>query len=293
MNLSPIRALGKKIGDRNMESVFRKSASPAAIATEVTSLSWLAAARATGGAPVAELLRHGDTWLETRHLTLGSPTRDEAREFGRRLARTHAAGAPFFGAAPPGLAIGDAVLAELPSPVVAEPSHTSWGAFFAALRLAPHMDRAQDAGCFDVDQADRLWSLIDRVAVGEFDAEQPRAVRDAHENAGSSGGHVAARIHGDLWGGNIVWSREKSGTVGTLIDPSAHGGHAETDLAELTVFGSPHVEEIIAGYDDVSALADGWRQRVPIHQLHMLLVHVEKFGEGYVQRAVGVTDGFR
>ncbi len=29
---------------------------------------------------------------------------------------------------------------------------------------------------------------------------------------------------------------------GTLIDPAAHGGHAETDLAELGVFGSRHLE---------------------------------------------------
>ena len=275
-----------------MESVFRKAASPAAIATEVTSLSWLAAACATGGAPVAELLRHGDTWLETRRLTPGSPTRAEAREFGRRLAKTHAAGAQFFGAAPPGLAVGDAVLAELPSPVVEEPTYTSWGAFFAALRLAPHIDRAQDAGCFNADQAHRLWSLIDRVAAGEFDAEQPRAVRDAHEDAGPTADQPVARIHGDLWGGNIVWSQDTSGIAGTLIDPSAHGGHAETDLAELAVFGSPHLEDTIAGYDEISALADGWRQRVPVHQLHMLLVHVEKFGEGYVPTAVGLTDGF-
>ncbi len=221
----------------------------------------------------------------------GSPTGDEARIFGRRLAMTHAAGAAFFGAAPPGLAAGSAVLAELPSPVVEKPTHTSWGAFFSALRLAPHMKQAQDEGCFDADQAERLWSVIARVAAGEFDADQPSAVRNGLIESDSMRAQPAvARLHGDLWGGNVVWAQDEHGTTGTLIDPSAHGGHAETDLAELAVFGSPHLEDTIAGYQDVSALSDGWRERMPVHQLHMLLVHVVKFGEGYVPTAVGLTD---
>lgn len=280
------------IGETRVD-VFRKSASPAAIATEVASLSWLADATDEGGAPVAELLRHDSGWLETRRMRHGSPTPDDARAFGRRLVMTHAAGADFFGAAPPGLAAGSAVLAELPSPVVEEPTYRSWGAFFAALRLAPHMEQAQNSGFFDPDQADLLWSLIDRVAAGEFDAEQPWAVRAAHmERASPDGQPAVARLHGDLWGGNIVWAHDGQGTTGTLIDPSAHGGHAETDLAELAVFGSPHLADTVAGYHEVSALADGWRSRVPVHQLHMLLVHVVKFGEGYVPRAVGLTDRF-
>ncbi len=276
-----------------MSDTFHKSGSPAAIATEVASLSWLAGATDAGGAPVAELLTHDSGWLETRRLTPAPPSRDAARDFGRRLAMTHASGAEFFGVAPPGLKAADAVLAELPSPVVEEPTYDSWGAFFAALRLAPHMKDAQSAGHFDHGQADRVWKMVDRVADGDFDATQPGAVVDAQNDA-SPDGHqpLVARLHGDLWGGNVVWARQGSRAVGTLIDPSAHGGHAETDLAELAVFGSPHLEDTIAGYQEVSALADGWRERVPVHQLHMLLVHVVKFGEGYVPWAVGLTDGF-
>lgn len=277
-----------------MSEFFRKSASPAGIATEVTSLMWLAGATADGGAPVAELVSHGDRWLETRRLTPGSPSTQESRALGQRLAMTHAAGASFFGAAPPGLAVEDAVLAELPSPVVARPTYASWGAFFAALRLAPHMDRAQDEGFFTAEQADRLWQMIDRVADGEFDAEQPQSVRERHQGGGANDDQPAvARIHGDLWGGNIVWAHQGPEVVGTLIDPSAHGGHAETDLAELGVFGSPHLSETIEGYQEVSPLAEGWQERIPIHQLHMLLVHVEKFGQGYVPATVALTDGFQ
>ena len=93
-----------------------------------------------------------------------------------------------------------------------------------------------------------------------------------------------ARIHGDLWGGNVVWAEE-----GTLIDPCANGGHAETDLAELALFTSPHLAHTIAGYDEVSQLADGWRERVPLHQFHMLLVHVVLFGGGYLRQTLDVA----
>ncbi len=90
-----------------------------------------------------------------------------------------------------------------------------------------------------------------------------------------------ARIHGDLWSGNVLWS----GGKGWLIDPAAHGGHRETDLAMLALFGAPYRDEILAAYDAVTPLAAGWRARVPLHQLHPLLVHACLFGEPYGAQA--------
>lgn len=90
----------------------------------------------------------------------------------------------------------------------------------------------------------------------------------------------------------MVWASGVAGAVGTLIDPSAHGGHAETDLAERGVFGSPHLGDIIAGYQEVSPLATGWKERTPVHRLHMLLVHVVKFGGEYVGQALDVAARF-
>ncbi len=273
-----------------MGTTFRKTASPAAIATEVNSLCWLAEATPGGGAAVAEVVDSGDDWLNTRMLRAGSPSREDARRFGQRLAVTHAAGAAWFGAAPPGLPIEQAVLAELHSPAVAEPRYTSWGVFFAELRLQPYLDMASTGGTLEPSQSRRLSGFIDRIADGDFDADQPRAVLDSHANHGE--GLTVARLHGDLWGGNVVWASDDDGVNGTLIDPSAHGGHAETDLAELALFGSPHLSEITDGYREVSPMADGWEERVPVHQLHMLLVHVVLFGESYVPHALGVAERF-
>jgi fructosamine-3-kinase len=49
----------------------------------------------------------------------------------------------------------------------------------------------------------------------------------------------------------------------------------------LALFGAPHLNTILGAYRDEKPLADGWRERVPMHQLHPLLVHVCLFGEAY------------
>lgn len=272
-----------------MTRTFRKTGSPSAIATEVHSLRWLAAASSNGGAAVAELVDHGDSWLTTHMLDAARPSPDDAREFGRRLAMTHAAGAGWFGAVPPGLETGQAVLAELPSPSLVNPLYSSWGAFFAELRLLPYLEMARDRGALTEQETRRLSRLIDRVADGAFDAAQPAAVREAHRRTSPAAVPVA-RLHGDLWSGNVVWAVGQGRVTGTLIDPSAHGGHAETDLAELSLFGSPHLTETLRGYQEVSPLADGWTERAPLHQLHMLLVHVVLFGGGYVAQTMEAVE---
>ena len=42
-----------------------------------------------------------------------------------------------------------------------------------------------------------------------------------------------------------------------LIDPAAHGGHRETDLAMLALFGCPHLDDVLAAYDEAAPLAPG------------------------------------
>ncbi len=250
---------------------FRKTGSRLAVATEVRSLLWLAEAEPDGGAPVAKLADSGDDWLETVLLSHGSPTRSDAEEFGRRLARTHAADADWWGQAPPGLDPEHLVTANLGTPAAPEPQWGSFGEYYAEGRLRPYVEMAS---WLPDDDAVLLHRACDAVATGRFDSPQPALCGEV------------ARIHGDLWGGNVVWTTEGAGT---LIDPCANGGHAETDLAELALFGAPHLGATVAGYDEVSPLADGWHERVPLHQFHMLLVHVVLFRGGYVSEALSVA----
>jgi fructosamine-3-kinase len=110
-------------------------------------------------------------------------------------------------------------------------------------------------------------------------------VRDRLASGDLDDGEPPARIHGDLWSGNVMWTPD--GAV--LIDPAAHGGHRETDLALLALFGAPYLDEVVAGYEEIHPLADGWRERVPLHQLHCLLVHAVLFGGGYAAQAMAAA----
>ena len=90
-----------------------------------------------------------------------------------------------------------------------------------------------------------------------------------------------ARLHGDLWSGNVLWSPGRA----WLVDPAAHGGHRETDLAMLSLFGLPLLDRVLAAYDAAWPLATGWRDRLGVHQLWPLLVHAALFGGDYGPRA--------
>jgi fructosamine-3-kinase len=97
------------------------------------------------------------------------------------------------------------------------------------------------------------------------------------------------RLHGDLWNGNVIWTHDAGSCV---VDPAAHGGHRETDLAMLTLFGLPQLPRVLQAYEEVSPLAEGWEDRVGLHQLHPLLVHACRFGGGYGARAAEVASRY-
>jgi fructosamine-3-kinase len=181
--------------------------------------------------------------------------------FGRELAALHAAGAPAFGAPPPG-GPEDAAIGLAPMRNV---TGADWPRWYAEHRVLPYLRRAVDDGTLRPDEATVFGRVCARLPELAGPAEPP------------------ARLHGDLWNGNVLW-----GTDGRvwLIDPAAHGGHRETDLAMLQLFGCPHLDRVLAGYQEAAPLADGWRDRVALHQLFPLLVHVVLFGRSYAGQAV-------
>ncbi len=210
----------------------------------------------------------GDDHLELRRLTQQPPTAEAARELGAGLARTHDAGARSWGAAPDGWD-GDGFYGPLSEPLPLPLGRwTTWGTFYAEARVAPMVRVARDRGVYDATATRTFEQLCSRLTDGELDTDDR-----------------PARSHGDLWSGNVLWTADGA----TLIDPAAHGGHRENDLALLALFGAPHLDEIVAGYQEHHPLADGWRDRVPVHQLHCLLVHAILFGGGYAEQALAAT----
>lgn len=198
--------------------------------------------------------------IDVERLDPAAPTPRAAEELGRRLAATHAAGAAHFGS-PPGDWQGDGFIGPLPLP---HKPFDAWGHFYAALRIEPYARRAAASGALSPSGLAAVERVCARLRDGELDD-----------------GSAPARLHGDLWSGNVVWTAR--GAV--LVDPAAHGGHPETDLAMLALFGFPHLDRVLEAYDEVAKLADGWPERVALHQLHPLLVHAVLFGSGYGARA--------
>ena len=266
-----------------MDTIRKADSRRGRIAYEVAGLAWLAEA-SDPGAAVVPVLDHGATWLEEPRLVSVAPTPRAAEDFGRALAHTHAAGASHLGAPPPGFEgdgwMGEAHLSlpDRPSLAPASSQGESWGAFYARERIAPYLDDR----IFTAAERTLIDKLCERLESGALDHGQPRLVEDAknrHNNIG------AARTHGDLWSGNVMWTPE--GAV--LIDPAAQGGHAEEDLAALAVFGCPHYERILAAYNEASPLEDGWRERVALHQMHIIMIHCAVFGRSYVPEAMAIA----
>lgn len=243
---------------------------------EAAGLSWLAQAEPRGGIRIVRVKRASRERLVEERIHVGRPSPEAARRIGRSLARTHAAGAAWWGCPPDGCPdTARGIGCALTPWSTHDEAPSAWGAFFAQWRMRYYIRKLRDRGVVGKRESDLLERVADRVERGDFDAPQPALVRDA--------GFSVARLHGDLWAGNVLYLADPDAPTGAaLIDPMAYGGHAETDLAMLALFGFPYLEDVRAGYNEVSPLADGWRERVGVHQLAPLLLHCVLFGGSYV-----------
>jgi fructosamine-3-kinase len=268
--VSELRSTGSQFAYRHYRAsladgrvVFVKAAAGdqgAALSAEARGLAWLNEA---GAVPVPGVVGCDDSTLVISWVDAGAADTASAERFGRDLALMHAAGADRFGAPWPGF------IASLPLPNDGPTAGQSggaageeaggWPGWYASQRLLPYLRRAAGAGTLGPAQVRPVEAVMARIGDLAGPAEPP------------------SRIHGDCWSGNVLWS----GGRGWLIDPAAHGGHRETDLAMLALFGAPFLDRILASYHDAAPLAAGWRARVPLHQLHPLLVHACLFGAGY------------
>jgi len=234
--------------------VFVKSnfgADPTMFAAEARGLAWLAQARALR---VPQVLAVGETFLVLERISPARRPPDFDERLGRDLAALHRFGAPGFGLD------HDNFIGRLPQ---SNTPAASWPEFYRSRRLEPQLRLARDAGLCGSAMArgfDRLFTVLDE-RVGP--AEPP------------------ARLHGDLWGGNMIVDQTGAGC---LIDPAVYGGHREVDLAMMRLFGG-FGTRVFAAYEETWPLFPGHQERVPLYQLYFLMVHVNLFGGPYVAQA--------
>ncbi len=95
-------------------------------------------------------------------------------------------------------------------------------------------------------------------------------------------------LHGDLWSGNFIVDERGEAC---LIDPAAYYGHREADLAMTRLFGGFR-SEFYAAYDEVSPLAPGHEDRLPIYQLYHLLNHLNLFGSAYYSQSMRILQRY-
>jgi fructosamine-3-kinase len=243
-------------------------------AAEAAGLRWLAE---PGALRLPAVLGVSDAVLVLEWVPEGG--RGDPAALGAGLAEIHAAGAPAFGATPPAAVSGGPAAG---SPAPASPGAASpapptrigplllpndptpdWAAFYAERRVLPVLAHAG----LDAAGVRAVERVCDRMAELAGPAEPP------------------ARLHGDLWSGNVLWDRAGEPW---LIDPGAYGGHREVDLAMLDLFGAPG-PAFLNAYAERYPLAAGHAERVALWQLFPLLVHAALFGGGYRQAAANVA----
>jgi len=244
------------------KAVFVKAndrADPRMFPAEARGLAWLAEAHALRIPRVLAVSaeRAREPFLVLELLEPAARVADFDERLGRGLAALHRFGAPRFGLD------FDNFIGRLPQPNVAS---LTWAEFYREQRLLSQLELAR--------QSRRATSRMER----GFEALLPRLP----ELVGPE--EPPARVHGDLWGGNLhVDERGEP----CLIDPAPYGGHREIDLAMMRLFGG-FSSRVFSAYEEVFPLAPGHAERVELYQLYFLMVHVNLFGGSYGASVEGV-----
>lgn len=143
----------------------------------------------------------------------------------------------------------------------------SWSTFYLEQRLDPLFQRCRDEGL--LKRISSEWSEFCHVAMGMLEEQKP------------------ALIHGDLWSGNVLFTKDHGPQ---LIDPALYYGSRELDLAMSRLFGG-FDRRFYEAYSEEWPLQDGWQERLPLYQLYYLLVHVLLFGGNYERQSEDLIRG--
>ncbi len=190
------------------------------------------------------------SYLLTEWIEKGSQSTYFWENFGRNLAIQHRETSDQFGLD------HDNFIGSLPQP---NNYHSSWHSFFINERLIPQLNLALSKSLIDTSIRTKFDLLFNELE--ELIPKEPPAL-----------------LHGDLWSGNFMTNSEGEAVI---FDPAVYYGHRETELAFTQLFGgfSPQFYHY---YDEMYPLTPEFDERVDIHNLYPLLVHVNLFGRSYL-----------
>ena len=180
--------------------------------------------------------------------------------FGAELAKLHQIKRSHFGF------YTDNYIGSLPQK---NSDHSNWVSFFSECRIEPQLKLATDSGKLQpgiLSNWERLMSAL------------PDMIPDCSPSL----------LHGDLWGGNYLFNENGSAV---LIDPAVYYGHPEMDLAFTKMFGG-FSDDFYRGYESIEPLDPGFEERIPIHNMYPLLVHVNLFGGHYTSQLISLLKRF-
>jgi len=200
---------------------------------------------------------HTSDFLLMEDLAPVSRTSDYWDDFGRKMAALHNHTSERFGFE------HDNYIGSTPQP---NPWTDDGYEFFSQHRLIFQAEMAARRGLLSSKEAGQVEQLANRLR--DLVPEQP-----------------ASLIHGDLWGGNAMIDEKGAPAI---IDPAAHYGWSEADLAMTALFGGFN-DRFYSAYIESRPIPSGWRNRFSLYNLYHLLNHLNLFGRGYHGQVMGVV----
>jgi fructosamine-3-kinase len=204
--------------------------------------------------PVPKPLYASDTLLVMEYIEGGSAITSQAESHAAELlADLHSISAPQYGLE------RDTLIGGLPQP---NPLTERWLPFFREQRLLYMAREAVVAGRLPAAMFGRVEKLA--AQLDRWLTEPP----------------APSLLHGDIWSGNVL---ARDGRIVGLIDPAIYYGHAEIELAFITLF-STFGDTFFRRYHELRPIEDGFfEERRDLYNLYPLLVHIRLFGGGYMQ----------
>ena len=199
----------------------------------------------------------GRAYLVLEYLPLGG--RGDSVALGEGLARQHQVQAPRFGWH------RDNTIGATPQP---NAWLDDWIAFLRERRLGHQLALAAEQGYRGPlqERGARLLEELEEFFVGY--TPQP------------------ALLHGDLWSGNVGYTREGEPVI---FDPAVYYGDREADLAMTELFGG-FPPQFYQAYRAVAPLDPGYAVRRELYNLYHILNHLNLFGSGYLHQAEAMLD---